>query len=755
VQTHAADLVSFGSAWRYEQSGTNLGTAWKDAEYNDSAWPQGPGLLGLETSQPYPYPEPIRTDLTVGTNKITYYFRTHFNFPADAVGFALVASNYVDDGAVFYLNGTEVGRIRMPAGVINNQTLATNASPEGQVVVLTFSSGTLVQGDNVLAVEVHQASATSSDFVFGMSLSAIINDCLLPPGTSFPGAGNVGRIADDGTGSNCVVHLTDANQGNAFGVFSIPMPPYITNSLHMHWRSLVGGDTNAVCTGGADGYSMSWGSDLPNPPSYGNPGEEGAGSGLIVTVDTFDNGGGEAPGLEIKWQGALVAFDNINPDPGLAKDFLRKGVFVEADLTVDTAGQATFTYDGHVLTATLLDWSGIPGGGCIMFGARTGGACDNHWIDDLFIEKFSPVRPFILQPPRSQSLSCGGTATFNVIATGTDPLSYQWRYSGADLPGGTQPTLSIGPAGPADAGPYSVRISNSAGSVTSAPVTLTVLTGAVARLSIALVNSNVLIRWPVTCADYDLLETPTLGSPSNWIPATASVDLVGTDYVAIAPLQSAGNRFFRLIERPAGAIPLQPPTLPQLEFSDSDILPIGATGITAVAWREIPGALTDELATQIRFAAQQNSLVQSWLGDRYAYIDTSPLEMPKDTTNMFPSQPLQSRVTFFSHSFNWAVLADMNGTAVVGVTNSTTLQPRAGADEVAAALDLARADPRLAGIVPGLIGRGLLAIIDTPGQPGFGNRVIYVAFSGPDEAWSRHAALVDLTLQQVISVSTP
>ena len=197
------------------------------------------------------------------------------------------------------------------------------------------------------------------------------------------------------------MHLTDASVGSSYGVFSIPAPAVggAADSIHLHWRSLVGGDDGSVCAAtqfgrpGADGYSMSWGADLPNAPGYGNPAEEGAGGGLIVTVDTFDNGGGEAPGLEIKWRGARVAFDSINADPGVAKDFLRKGVFVEADLNVDTAGRANFTYDGRLLTATLGDWSGIPGGGSIMFGARTGGACDNHWIDDLVIEKVGAGQP--------------------------------------------------------------------------------------------------------------------------------------------------------------------------------------------------------------------------------------------------------------------------------------------------------------------------------------------------------------------------
>jgi hypothetical protein len=159
------------------------------------------------------------------------------------------------------------------------------------------------------------------------------------------------------------------------------------------------------------------------------------------------------------------------------------------------------------------------------------------------------------------------------------------------------------------------------------------------------------------------------------------------------------------------------------------------------------------LATQIRLAAQQSALVRNWLGDRFAYIDISVLEMPKGTNNL--PRPWPSRVTFFSHSFNWAVLADMNGTTVASVTNSLTVQPPEGADEVTAAVALARSDARLAGNVQGLIGRGLLVTMATPDQPGFGDRVIYVTFSAPDEAAPRYAAQVDLTLQQVISVSTP
>src|SRR5207249_10191355 len=100
---------------------------------------------------------------------------------------------------------------------------------------------------------------------------------------------------------------------------------------------------------GADGYSFNWAKDLPTA----DVGEEGVGTGLSVTLDTYDNGGGEAPGIEIKWHGTRVAFDNIDPDQGVAKDFLRKNKFVDANLTVTPSGLATFTYDGRTISAQL------------------------------------------------------------------------------------------------------------------------------------------------------------------------------------------------------------------------------------------------------------------------------------------------------------------------------------------------------------------------------------------------------------------
>jgi|GEM_PF-852855 len=86
-----------------------------------------------------------------------------------------------------------------------------------------------------------------------------------------------------------------------------------------------------------------------------------------------------------------------------------------------------------------------------------------------------PVAPAVTTPPASQTVFAGGTATFSVAATGTAPLSYQWYKDGNPLPGATGATLSFTNVQAANAGSYTVMVSNAAGSATSAAATLSVV----------------------------------------------------------------------------------------------------------------------------------------------------------------------------------------------------------------------------------------------------------------------------------------
>jgi hypothetical protein len=168
VTNPAVSLFPITGTWRY-QTNNQDGQNWTARSFNDSTWPSGPALHYVESAAlPAPKNTPVALQWTA------YYFRSYFNYTGSLAGVSLVFSNLIDDGAVFYLNGAEVGRVRMPAGAVNNSTFASSLSASGDATeydVLVIAATNLVQGSNCVAVEVHQVNGTSTDVVFGSAVS--------------------------------------------------------------------------------------------------------------------------------------------------------------------------------------------------------------------------------------------------------------------------------------------------------------------------------------------------------------------------------------------------------------------------------------------------------------------------------------------------------------------------------------------------------------------------------------------------------
>ena len=168
--------VEMTDSWRYYQLGSLDGMDWTDPSYNDSGWPEGPALLYYESAD---LPEAKNTQLNLnlsgGGQVMTYYFRTHFSFTNDPASAALELTAVIDDACVVYLNGEPVYWLGFPDGsspVYSDAAdrVVNNAVVEGPYPLPVSA---LVQGDNVLAVEVHQQSPTSSDVCFGLRLDAV------------------------------------------------------------------------------------------------------------------------------------------------------------------------------------------------------------------------------------------------------------------------------------------------------------------------------------------------------------------------------------------------------------------------------------------------------------------------------------------------------------------------------------------------------------------------------------------------------
>ena len=104
------------------------------------------GRIDAETSGTYPVPKNTFLPVTnsSGTRVLTFYFRTQFMFSGDTNALRLGLNGVIDDGAVFYLNGTEVLRYNMPATNINYNTLAsTNVNFPGLTGTLPIPAGSL------------------------------------------------------------------------------------------------------------------------------------------------------------------------------------------------------------------------------------------------------------------------------------------------------------------------------------------------------------------------------------------------------------------------------------------------------------------------------------------------------------------------------------------------------------------------------------------------------------------------------------
>jgi len=134
------------------------------------------------------------------------------------------------------------------------------------------------------------------------------------------------------------------------------------------------------------------------------------------------------------------------------------------------------------------------------------------------------VAPSITTQPASQSVSVGQTATFTVAASGTAPLSYQWRKNGTSISGATSSTYTTTGTTTSDNGAvFQVIVSNSVGNATSNSATLTVTSGtSIATVTVASLVPGVAVPPTFMGISVDLFDAQNsasgMGTPPNTNP---------------------------------------------------------------------------------------------------------------------------------------------------------------------------------------------------------------------------------------------
>ena len=159
-------LVSKGQkGWRYLDAGKAPSKEWTGADFDDSKWKVGQAPLGYGEDD-------VVTELSYGDDEEqkfpAAYFRLKFQVDDPAAAQLYAGRIRVDDSAVVYLNGKEIKRLRLgkdgiEAGGYSRVTAGRDSAAEDEFMVFAVRQRSLVKGENLFCVSVHQGHAASSD----------------------------------------------------------------------------------------------------------------------------------------------------------------------------------------------------------------------------------------------------------------------------------------------------------------------------------------------------------------------------------------------------------------------------------------------------------------------------------------------------------------------------------------------------------------------------------------------------------------
>jgi tartrate-resistant acid phosphatase type 5 len=344
----SAGLLAAGSTWKYLDKGSNQGTAWQAPGFNDSTWASGPAQLGYGDGDE-------ATVVGYGPNAsnkyVTTYFRTSFAVTNPAVYNGLTLWLLRDDGAVVYLNGTELVRSNMPTGAITYTTLASTTvagADESTWYQYSVPAGALVAGTNVLAVEIHQSDVTSSDISFDLELRG---NTFVPPAPSSltASAASVSQInlawADNSPNEDGfkVERSPDGVTWAQVATTGPNVTTYADTGLSagtVYWYRVRAGNA----TGDSAYSNTASATTLTGGPSLGITAQSGsvtAGTSFTVTVTARDGQGNVATGYR-----GTVHFSSSDAPAVLPGDYTFTAVDNGQhtfDVTLKTAGGQTVT----------------------------------------------------------------------------------------------------------------------------------------------------------------------------------------------------------------------------------------------------------------------------------------------------------------------------------------------------------------------------------------------------------------------------
>jgi hypothetical protein len=408
----------------------------------------------------------ITTDLTPGPLRITTAPSAQTVLVGKTATFNVAVNDTNGVTYQFFKNGTAIAGATSASYTTPVITAADNGTT---YKVAVTKNGVTVTSDEVALTTVDLAVPTSPTVSFNF------DDGNTPAGTVLAGVLNgtadqssQGYISTTGgVNDSGVVHLTDAVNGAA-GAFIIE--PLLSgaevSSFTAAFDVLIGGGSVPP----ADGFSFNFAPDVPDTTI----GVDGAGTGLSIVFDIYDNGNEvpPAPSIDVRYKGAVVASQHLTyQEMETGTNFQTVIVRVSADGKLDMSFGDRVLFHGLQLPNYTFIANGKFG-----FNALTGGLNENFWLDNV---KLALTKSTVLKfttEPADLLLLPGQTA--NISATVSDPagITFQVLSNGVAIAGATTNNYITAPVTAASSGTkYSIRATGPGGTLTSREAVITVV----------------------------------------------------------------------------------------------------------------------------------------------------------------------------------------------------------------------------------------------------------------------------------------
>ena len=412
-----------------------------------------------------------------------------------------VSGNSAQSGGVTYSANS------MGGGIYNEGTTTINhSSIYGNLIAGANAVGSLAayNGGNALGGGLYNAgqiNATNTTIALNLASGGNYGDG--PQGYANRGNAMGGGLFNSTNGSFVGMNLTIASNrcdatGGLYTLYHAELPGIMTGiqvastngTVSLHNTLLAYGGTNANCYGTITDLGFNMNSDgsvtfsSDSSYSYTDP-----------QLAALGNNGGPTPTMAL-------------PDSSPAIGF---GDFAGAPAT-DQRGYFRIVSDGIDI-------------GAFQYNATSS----------------SP--PNIVTQPASKSVTVGGSVSFSITVTGATPLAYQWQLTGTNLPGATNAILTLTNVQLAQAGSYSVLVTNIIGSAQSSSATLMVTGPA---LAYGMIGTNIQIAFTALPAT-----TYHLQSSTNLLSAWSDLQIIGpfgtsSNVSLTLPARNPASRFFRL-----------------------------------------------------------------------------------------------------------------------------------------------------------------------------------------------------------------